>query len=134
LTLIDSNILIDILNGDPRWSHSSTASLADRASLGPIAINEVIYAELAAGFASQDLLDREVDAIGLTLTRLSHSALFLAGQTFRRYRAAGGMRPNVLADFFIGAQASIEGWPILTRDTRRYRTYFPDVEVLGVSG
>lgn len=132
MTLIDSNILIDILGGDPLWSHSSIASLADRASQGPIAINEIIYAELAAGFTSQDLLNREIDAIGLTLMRLSKSALCLAGQAFRRYRAGGGARPNVLADFFIGAQASIEGWPILTRDARRYRTYFPDVEVLGV--
>ena len=134
MTLVDSNILIDILGGDPRWSAASIAALAGRAERGPLAINEVIYAELAAGFESQDLLDREVEAIGLTIAKLSKGALFLAGQAFRRYRSAGGTRANVLADFFIGAQASAEGWPILTRDARRYRTYFPEVEVMGVVG
>jgi predicted nucleic acid-binding protein len=131
LTLIDSNILIDILGGDPHWSASSIALLADRVKLGPIAINDVIYAELSAGFESQDQLDREIDAIGLAIVRLSKRSLFLAGQAFRIYRAAGGMRANVLADFFIGAQASAEGWPILTRDARRYRTYFPEVALVG---
>jgi predicted nucleic acid-binding protein len=93
----------------------------------------VIYAELSAGFARQEQLDREVEAIGLKIERLSKAALFLAGQTFRRYRAAGGTRSNVLADFFIGAQAGVEGWPVLTRDDRRYRTYFPQIKVLGVA-
>jgi predicted nucleic acid-binding protein len=134
LTLIDSNILIDILGGDPRWSASSIVSLADRAKRGPIAINDVIYAELSAGFETREKLDQEIDAMGLKVTQLTKSALFLAGQAFRRYRAAGGTRANVLADFFIGAQASDESWPILTRDAKRYRTYFPDVKVVDTAG
>jgi predicted nucleic acid-binding protein len=127
VTLIDSNVLIDIFGGDPSWSKSSIAALAGCASRGPIAINDVVYAELSAGFETRAALDREVDAMGLTISRLSRDAAFLAGQAFRRYRASGGTRSNVLADFFIGGQASAEGWAILTRDSRRYRTYFPDV-------
>ena len=134
MTLIDSNILIDILGGDPHWSESSRAWLADRKRQGPIAINDVIYAELSAGFARREQLDREIEAIGLTIARLSKDALFLAGQVYRRYRAAGGTPANVLADFFIGAQASAEGWPILTRDAKRYRTYFPEVALVGIEG
>jgi predicted nucleic acid-binding protein len=134
LTLIDSNVLIDILDGDPRWSKFSIAALAGCASRGPIAINDVIYAELSAGFQSHAAVDQEVDAIGLTIARLSRDAAFLAGQAFRRYRASGGTRDNVLADFFIGAQARAEDWSILTRDARRYRTYFPEVRVLDVEG
>jgi predicted nucleic acid-binding protein len=130
VTLIDSNILIDIFGGDPRWSKTSIAALVDCAKRGPIAINDIIYAELGAGFESKDQLDREIDAIGATIARPSKEALYLAGQAFRRYRAAGGTRVNVLADFFIGAQASAEGWPILTRDAKRYRTYFSDVEII----
>ena len=132
MTLVDSNILIDILGGDPRWAPSSVAALADRAQRGPIAINDVIYAELSAGFQRQERLDQEIETIGLKIERLSKAALFLAGQTFRRCRAAGGTRNNVLADFFIGAQASVERWPILTRDDRRYKTYFPDVRLFGL--
>ena len=132
MTLVDTNVLIDIFDRDARWSTHSINALAMRARLGPIAINDVIYAELAAGFSSRDALDREVGAIGLSVERLSGEASFLAGQTFRAYRAKGGARSNALADFFIGAQASAEGWPILTRDAGRYRTYFPEVVVVGV--
>jgi hypothetical protein len=131
LTLVDSNILIDILGGDPQWCASSIALLADRAKRGPIAINDVIYAELSAGFDNRAELDREIEAIGLTIARPSKEALYLAGQAFRRHRAAGGSRTNVLADFFIGAQASAEGWPIPTRDAERYQTYFPEVRIFG---
>ena len=131
MTLIDSNILIDILGGDPVWAEHSVRRLSACARRGPIAINDVVYAELAAGFASQAQLDDEVAAMRLKFAPMSKAALFLAGQAFRRYRVAGGARPNVLADFFIGAQASVEGWPILTRDERRYRTYFPDVALVG---
>lgn len=126
MTLVDSNILIDILGGDPAWSVHSIRRLAECARRGPIAINDVIYAELAAGFGGQAELDDELAAMRLRIAPMSKAALFLAGQAFRRYREGGGTRSNVLADFFIGAQASAEGWPILTRDARRYRTYFPD--------
>jgi len=132
LTLIDSNILIDILGGDPVWCESSVRQLADCAKRGALAINDVVYAELSAGFSMQELLDREIDSLRLTIAPMSKGALFLAGEAFRRYRASGGMQVNVLADFFIGAQASVAGWPILTRDARRYRTCFPDVALLGV--
>jgi predicted nucleic acid-binding protein len=73
VTLVDSNILIDILGGDPRWASASIAALADQAKRGPIAINEVIYAELSAGFERQEQLDREIDTIGLRLGRRSFS-------------------------------------------------------------
>jgi len=134
LTLIDSNILIDILGGDAKWSAHSTDALAACAKRGPVAINDVIYAELAAGFESRELLDAEIEVFGLAIARLSRDGLHLAGQAFRQYRLAGGTRTNVLADFFIGAQARAEGWPILTRDARRYQTYFPDVALVGVGG
>ena len=66
--------------------------------------------------------------IGIAAT--PRSALFLAGKAFRRYRAAGGARTGVLPDFFIGAHASVEGWPLLTRDAGRYRGYFPKVRLI----
>jgi predicted nucleic acid-binding protein len=130
LTLVDTNVLVDILGDDPDWRERSIQSLAERESLGPLAINQIIYAELAAGFTTQSRLDDEIEAMRLIIAPMSKSALFLAGQAFRRYRKSGGARANVLADFFIGAQASAEGWPLLTRDTRLYRKYFPDVATL----
>lgn len=134
MTLVDSNVLIDILDGDPVWARHSARALAECAARGPIVINDVVYGELSAGFLDQSRLDAELAQMQLRLAPISKDALFRAGQAFRRYRASGGSRPNVLADFFLGAQASVERWPILTRDAARYRTYFPDVVISGVAG
>jgi predicted nucleic acid-binding protein len=131
LTLVDTNVLIDILEVDPKWADHSAEWLSERRSLGPLMINEIVYAELAAGFTARQSLDLWIVRMRLTHVSLTQQALFLAGQAFRKYRRAGGPRGNVLADFFIGAQASVEGWPILTRDAKRYRTYFPEVTLLG---
>jgi predicted nucleic acid-binding protein len=57
-------------------------------------------------------------------------ALFLAAKAFAQYRRRGGRKGRVLPDFFIGAHAALEGWPLLTRDASRFRTYFPTLEVI----
>lgn len=132
MTLVDTNVLIDILTGDPVWAARSIAALSACSSRGPLAINDTVYAELSAGFAVQSELDEAIVAMRLTHAPMSRAALFLAGQAFRRYRTSGGARLNVLADFFLGAQATAEGWPLLTRDARLYRSYFPDVTIVGV--
>jgi predicted nucleic acid-binding protein len=81
-------------------------------------------------------MDRESDVetaiggLGLTFERIPRSALYAAGQAFRRYRAAGGPRLSVLPDFFMGAHAHVGALAILTRDVRPYRTYFPDVRLI----
>ena len=100
---------------------------------GPLAVNDTVYAELSAGFADRDQLEDALLELDLRLMPMSRAALFQAGQAFRRYRSAGGSRPNVLADFFLGAQASVEGWPLLTRDERLYRSYFPGVFLVAVT-
>jgi predicted nucleic acid-binding protein len=131
LTLVDTNVIIDILTDDPVWAGRSIEALAAAARRGPLAINDTVYAELSAGFATQADLDEAIAEMRLVRKPMSRPALFLAGQAFRRYRTSGGPRLNVIADFFIGAQASAEGWPLLTRDARLYRSYFPDVAIVG---
>jgi len=133
LTLVDTNVLIDVLAGDAVWADRSTKALIACRARGPLAINETVYAELAAGFAGQAELDETISDMELRLMSMSRAALFLAGQAFRRYRAGGGSRTNVLADFFLGAQASVEEWPLLTRDHRLYRGYFADVALVPVA-
>jgi predicted nucleic acid-binding protein len=132
LTLVDTNVLIDILSGDEIWAARSIETVSIAAKRGPLAINDIVYAELSAGFVVRSELDKAIADMRLTLAPISKPALFLAGQAFRRYRLGGGQRLNVLADFFIGAQASVEGWPLLTRDARICRGFFPDVAVVGV--
>ncbi len=133
MTLVDTNVLIDILTGDPVWAKRSIEALAACRRRGPLSINDTVYAELAAGFAAQAELDEAIVEMGLRLAPMTRPALFLAGQAFRRYRASGGQRPNVLADFFIGALASAEGWPLVTRDERLYRRYFADAAIVAVA-
>jgi predicted nucleic acid-binding protein len=130
VTLVDTNVILDILSNDPTWRIWSAETLSQRASQGPLLVTDTVYAELSVQFTEEEHVDSVIASLGLVLQRIPKKALFVAGRAFERYRRAGGLRPNVLADFFIGAHAQIEGLPILTRDTRRYRTYFPDVELI----
>lgn len=130
MTLVDANILLDLLTDDPQWAGWSTEQLDAAALRGPLAINDVVYAELSAGFTTIEALDAALTVIGITHTAMPRPALFLAGKAFQRYRASGGTKTGVLSDFFIGAHAATSGASLLTRDARRYRTYFPTVDLI----
>jgi hypothetical protein len=95
-----------------------------------LVINDVVYAELVPAFSTKEKLDGALRGIGVGVEGSSRDALFLAGRAFQRYRAAGGTKTGVLADFFIGAHAAVTGVPLVTRDPRRYRTYFPTVMLI----
>lgn len=130
MTLVDTNVLIDVLANDPVWRTWSTTALAQRSNLGALIISDITYSELSPQFKSVRSLDAAIAVLGVVLQRIPRQALLIAGHTFGRYRRLGGVRLNVLADFFIGAHAQVLGWPVLTRDVRRYRTYFPAVELI----
>jgi predicted nucleic acid-binding protein len=130
MTLVDTNVILDVLADDPRWSEWSVRQLAERSALGRVSINDTIYAELSARMDDEAQLERALAALDLSFDRVPRSALFLAGRCYRRYRSSGGVRTGVLPDFFIGAHAHVAGCPLLTRDVRRYRTYFPDVALI----
>jgi predicted nucleic acid-binding protein len=130
VTLVDTNILLDVLSDDPNWRAWSVNRLEQQSGQGPLLINDVIYAELSSRFSTEELLDRKVAQLNVSLQRMPKHALFVAGHAYERYRRAGGTRTGVLPDFFIGAHAKVAKWPLLTRDVRRYRTYFPDVELI----
>ena len=130
MTLVDTNVLIDVLSDDPIWFDWSSAWLDRRSDIGAMFINEVIFAELSVQMESEDELEQALAALRVTFMRTPIQALFIAGKAYQRYRAAGGVRTGVLPDFFIGAHAKITRWPLLTRDVRHYRTYFPDVELI----
>ncbi|WP_137043477.1 type II toxin-antitoxin system VapC family toxin [Pseudolabrys sp. FHR47] len=130
MVLVDTNVLIDILVKDRVWLDWSAEQLDRCRRSSRICTNEVGYAELAARIDSQASLEDALDSLGIALERMPIAALFAAGQAFRRYRAAGGPRLNALADFFLGAHAQSLRITILTRDVRRYRTYFSDVTLI----
>ncbi|PKA43620.1 type II toxin-antitoxin system VapC family toxin [Rhizobium sullae] len=130
MTLVDTNVLLDLVTNDPIWADWSVAQLEAASLAGPLLINDVIYAELAVRYERIEDLDAFIEAAGFELASLPRAALFLAGKVFRQYRRAGGSRTGVLPDFFIGSQAAVQKLPLLTRDIGRYRTYFPTVELI----
>lgn len=130
MLLVDTNVLIDILQDDPGWADWSISQLRAQSQVHGLAINPVIYAELSLSFTSVTALDAAVAGLDLALMDLPRPALFLAGKAFLQYRRAGGTSGNVLADFFVGAHAAVLGCGIVTRDPRRYRSYFPTVSLV----
>jgi predicted nucleic acid-binding protein len=129
-TLIDTNVLLDVVTADPVWADWSVAALDAAAAAAPVWIDDVIYAELSVRFASIEGLDGMLRDAQIDVAPMPRAALFLAGKAFGNYRAAGGARSGVLPDLFIGAHAAVTGWGLLTRDPRRYRTYFPTVSLI----
>ena len=130
MTLVDSNVLLDVLSHDPIWSDWSSRMLAGFSAAGGLLINETIYAESSVRMESHAEFEAFIDDLMIRMVRTPRPALFLAGKAYLKYRQAGGTRTGVLPDFFIGAHAEVTGLAVLTRDPRRYRAYFPEVEVI----
>jgi predicted nucleic acid-binding protein len=130
VTLVDTNVLLDLVTDDPIWADWSIAELEAASLRGPLLINEVIYTELAVRYSRIEDLDAFVQKAGLEIAALPRAALFLAGKVFGQYRKSGGLRTGVLPDFFVGAHAAVGEWPVLTRDVGRYRTYFPSLTLI----
>lgn len=130
MILVDACVVIDVLEDDRRWAGWSQAQLETWSARGPLLINAVIYAELAAYAASRESLEAEVAAAGLAMREFPRDALFLAGRAHAAYRRRGGARAGVLADFLVGAHAAVLQIPILTRDVARFRAYFPTVRLV----
>jgi len=129
-TMVDTNVLLDVATNDPHWANWSIQQLDAAAMQGPLIINDAVYAELSVRFARVEDVDSFVDAARLTHASPPRAALFLAAKAFQKYRAAGGARTGVLPDFFIGAHAAIAGLKLLTRDAKRYRRYFPQLQLI----
>lgn len=130
MLLVDTNVLVDVLEDDPEWADWSVGQMRAQSRVHRLAINPIIYSELSLTFRTAEALDRAIDDLGLVLIEVPRPALFLAGKAFVRYRRQGGKKQNVLADFFIGAHAAVSGYPVLTRDTKRYATYFPTLSLI----
>jgi predicted nucleic acid-binding protein len=123
-------VILDVVTEDPQWNDWSSSMLARCAERGMLVINPIIYAELSVGFARIEELDEVLPADSFRRDPLPWEAAFLAGKCFLAYRRKGGTRRSPLPDFYIGAHAAVTGLPLLTRDARRYRTYFPQLSLL----
>ena len=130
MVLVDTNVILDIVEDDPVWAEWSQAQLDALALREDLAINGVIYSELSIAFSRIEELEAVVATAGLKLIQIPREALFLAGKAFLAYRKQGGTRTGVLPDFLIGAQSAVMQLPLVTRDAARYRTYFPGLQLI----
>jgi len=128
--LVDSNVIIDVVGNDPQWASWSIAQLRQQSQVHELAINPVVYSELSLTFKTHAQLDSVIADLQLLYLEFPRPALFLAGHAFVAYKQRGGAKLNVLPDFFVGAHATCAGFSLLTRDVRRYRTYFPRVPLV----
>jgi len=129
-TLVDSNVLIDLFDEDSEWREWSDAMLTRCASRGPLVVNPIVFAAVAAGFNSIDDLEAALPEAYVRREALPWEAAFLAGRAFVQYRRRGGTMSAPLPDFYIGAHAAVAGHTLLTRDARRYRHYFPRLKIV----
>jgi predicted nucleic acid-binding protein len=130
MILVDTNVLLDVLEEDPRWAAWSQDRLDAAGATDTLAINPIIYSELSMAFARIEELEAVIGDAALTVEAIPREALFLAGKAFLRYRRSRGAKSSVLPDFYIGAHAAVMQWSILTRDVSRYQTYYPTVPLI----
>jgi|ERR1700749_2428883 predicted nucleic acid-binding protein len=130
MILVDSNVILDIVDNDPQWSLWSSGQLRRWTILDDLAINTIIYAEISPRYLSPADVDQALLTLRLSCLQIPRAAAFLAGKAHMNYRRNGGSRSNVLPDFFIGAHATTLGSAVLTRDVQRYTTYFPKLRLI----
>lgn len=130
ITMVDSNVLLDLLTEDDAWLEWSSAALSQCADEGSLVINPLIYAEVSVGFERIEEIERALPSEVFHRVPLPWEAAFLAGKSFLAYRRRGGAKSAPLPDFYIGAHAAVGGFRLLTRDAARYRTYFPKVDLV----
>ncbi len=128
--LVDSNVILDVVKQDSIWSAWSQSQLESCAENGVLVINTVIYSEVSIGFDAIEEVERAIPPDAFEYAVIPREAAFLAGKCFLKYRRGGGARHSPLPDFFIGAHAAVAGMTLLTRDAKRYQTYFPALALI----
>lgn len=128
MILIDTNVVLDVLLNDEEWGERSYNFLLFQLQTNELAINPIIYGELAAGYETIEALENAVKLF--KKLPLPYEAAFLAEKAFMKYKKQSGLKTRPLADFFIGAHALILGSPLITRDSEKYKTYFPSLKLI----
>lgn len=128
--LVDSNVLLDVIKSDPRWGDWSARALAVHLQRGSLVINPIVYAEIAFDFGTIEEVEALLPRADFDYADIPREAAYLAARCHARYRASGGKRAMILPDFLIGAHAVVRRMALLTRDARRYTTYFPGLALI----
>lgn len=133
ITAIDSSVLLDVLNADPRFGDRSANALREALFTGSVVACEVVWAETTAWF-DEGAGRTAVGRLRIAYDPMQDAAAELAGRAWRRYRVAGGPRQRLIGDFLIGAHAAVQADRLLTRDRGFYRRYFANLAVIDPTG
>ena len=128
--LVDANVILDIFTNDKLWADWSESILNQYSATHILYINDIIYTEISVGFKHIKEVEEAIMKCGFQILPMPKEALFLAGKTFLKYRKNKGTKRSPLPDFYIGAHAAVNGLNIITRDTQRFKTYFPTVTLI----
>lgn len=127
---VDSCVLLDLFTDDPKWADWSEKILGIYSRTNTLYINSIVYTEVSIGFNRIEEVEHAINQVGVTVLEIPREALFLAGKVFLNYRKNKGTKSSTLPDFFIGAHASVSSFDLITRDTAKYKTYFPNIKLI----
>ncbi len=128
--LVDSCVLLDLFTNDPNWADWSEATLEQYSQTNTLYINSIVYAEISIGFNQIEEVENAINQLDIKVLEIPREALFLAGKVFLQYRKNKGTKRSPLPDFFIGAHVSVSKFSLITRDTKNYKTYFPQIKLI----
>jgi predicted nucleic acid-binding protein len=128
--LVDSNVILDVFLDDPTWADWSESTLEEYAQYAKLSINSIVYSEVSIGFERIEDVESALSKAGFEMMEIPKEALFLAGKAFLKYKKGKGVKKSPLPDFYIGAQAAVLDFTLITRDVARYRTYFPSIRLV----
>ncbi len=128
--IVDSCVLLDVFTNDLNWADWSETILDRYSQTNTLYINSIVYTEVSIGFNKIEELEQTISQLNIKVLEIPREALFLAGKVFLKYRRNKGTKYSPLPDFFIGAHAAISEFDLITRDTGKYKTYFPQLKLI----
>ena len=127
---VDSCVLLDLFTDDPNWGEWSENILEQYSQTNSLFINSIVYTEISIGFDKIEDVEKAISGLGIKVLEIPREALFLTGKVYLKYRKNKGTKNAPLPDFFIGAHVSVEKFDLITRDTNKYLTYFPQAKLI----
>ncbi len=128
--LVDSCVLLDLFTDDPNWADWSENVLERYSQTNTLYINSIVYTEVSIGFDKIEEVDKAISELGIKVLEIPREALFLTGKVFLQYRRNKGTKKSPLPDFFVGAHAAVSQFHLITRDSAKYNTYYPQLKLI----